>query len=406
MINQAVHEKYRSSKLGRVPSDWQDVKFADMFDERREFTNDTEKYPLYSLTIEEGVTPKTERYERSYLIKKIEDNFKIVRKDDFVYNPMNLRFGSIARHKEENEVCVSGYYNVFKIKNGYSPVFIEHYLKSERMMYLYNSIATGSLKEKQRVHFSQFLELELPMPSVKESEKIADILSTWDKAIELKKNLIEQKKEQKKGLMQRLLTGEVRLPGFEGEWVKVEFGKVMKFPKKKPVDKPEDYYLLTVKLHLKGIEATNKKPNVTSKGRPYFLREPGELLIGRQNFHNGGIGIVPEGMTGYVASNAISSIVAIKGNIKFYYYYMSNKNFFKRVEHLIGGTGQKEISESMLKKLKLVIPPTEKEQDAIVEVLTLLDKEIELLDNELSNLKQQKKGLMQLLLTGKVRVKC
>ena len=91
------------------------------------------------------------------------------------------------------------------------------------------------------------------------------------------------------------------------------------------MDKPEKYYLLTVKLHLKGIEATDKKPNVTSKGRPYYLREPGELLIGRQNFHNGGIGIVPSWMKGFVASNAISSVTAIKGNIKFYYYYLSNR---------------------------------------------------------------------------------
>lgn len=247
-------------------------------------------------------------------------------------------------------------------------------------------------------------EMYIQLPSLKEQEKIIQVIKSWDKAIELREKLIEQKKEQKKGFMQKLLTGEVRLPGFEGDWVEIEFGKVLRFLKKDPVKSPQDYYLLTVKLHLKGIEATDKRPNVTTNGRPYYFREPNELLIGRQNFHNGGIGIVPKNMKNYVASNAISSIDAIKGNLKFYYYYLSNANFYKKVGHLIGGTGQKEISESMIKKLKLYIPKDDREQKAIADLLKVIDKEIYLLEEELLQLKQQKKGLMQLLLTGKVRV--
>ncbi|MGG1229748.1 restriction endonuclease subunit S [Bacillus halotolerans] len=248
-------------------------------------------------------------------------------------------------------------------------------------------------------------EMYIQLPSLFEQEKIIDKIKPWDKAIELKEKLIKQKKEQKKGITQKLLTGEVRLPGFKDKWKKVEFGDVLNLIKKDPIKNPEDYYLLTVKLHLKGIEGTDKKPNVTTKGRPYYLRESNELLIGRQNFHNGGIGIVPENMKNYVASNAISSVGAIKGNLTFYYYYLSNPNFYKKIEHIIGGTGQKEISEAMMKKLKLFIPVNEDEQTAIKELLEIIDKEINLLEEELFQLKEQKKGLMQLLLTGKVRVK-
>lgn len=267
---------------------------------------------------------------------------------------------------------------------------------------LYKIADTSTIPQLNNKHIEPLL---FPKPELKEQKKISEVLSTWDKAIELKEKLIEQKKQQKKGLMQKLLTGEVRLPGFNDKWIKVEFGKVLKFLKKEPVKNPQDYYLLTVKLHLKGVDATDKKPNVTTNGRPYYLREPNELLIGRQNFHNGGIGIVPEDMKNYVASNAISSVGAIKGNLRFYYYYLSNANLYKRIEHIIGGTGQKEISESMMKKLKLFIPQSEKEQTAIANVLGMVDKEIDLLEEELLQLKQQKKGLMQLLLTGKVRVK-
>lgn len=246
----------------------------------------------------------------------------------------------------------------------------------------------------------------IPFPTVPEQQKIASILSTWDKAIELKEQLIEEKKKQKSGLMQKLLTGKVRLPGFEGEWEKIKFSKVLDFVKREPVENPNDYYLLTVKLHLKGVEPTNKKPKLTEKGRPYYIRNPREIIIGRQNFHNGGIAIIPEDIVGYVASNAISSLVAVNGNLDFLYYYISEPAFYKKVGHLIGGTGQKEISESMLKDLALFIPKEIKEQEAISELISLADNNIKLLEMQLSNLKLQKKGLMQLLLTGIVRVQC
>jgi type I restriction enzyme S subunit len=201
-----VPEGYKKYGIWIVPEEWTDVNFKNIFEEIIDKTSDVEKYPLYSLTIEAGVTPKTERYERSFLLKKEEDNYKVVHKNDFVYNPMNLRFGALGRHKENREVCVSAYYNIFKVNNGYNPVFIEHYLKSHRLIYLYNKYATGSLKEKQRLHFSQFKNFILPLPNQKESDEISQILSSCDKGIELKEKLIAQKKEQKKGLMQNLLT--------------------------------------------------------------------------------------------------------------------------------------------------------------------------------------------------------
>lgn len=74
----------------------------------------------------------------------------------------------------------------------------------------------------------EYSKLKLPLPPLFEQRKIASILSTWDKAIELNERLIEQKKQQQKGLMQKLLTGEVRLPGFKGEWKRVRLGEIGK----------------------------------------------------------------------------------------------------------------------------------------------------------------------------------
>lgn len=248
--------------------------------------------------------------------------------------------------------------------------------------------------------------IEFSLPGINEQQKIIRILQWWDKNLELKEKLLQEKQKQKKGLMERLLTGKVRLKGFNEKWSTVKLESVIDVIKKESLSNPQDYKLLTVKLHVKGIEATEKKPNATEKGRPYYIRKPGELLIGRQNFHNGGIGIVPDDMQGYIASNAITSLEIINGHVEFYFYYLSNPSFYKRVDNIIGGTGQKEISESMLKKLKVIIPNNINEQKEIAKIIGIADNEIRLLQKEIELLKEQKKGLMQLLLTGIVRVKC
>lgn len=183
---------------------WKKVDFKNLFEEVKEKTSDTEKHKLYSLTIENGVVPKSERYEREFLVTKEEENYKIVHKNEYVYNPMNLRFGALARHIGENPVSVSGYYNIFKTIDNCSYGFLDNFLKTNRMMYVYNTIATGSLIEKRRVHFSQFIELSLHMPSIKEQQKIADLLLTIDKKLNKEKEKLEQLKELKKGLLQQM----------------------------------------------------------------------------------------------------------------------------------------------------------------------------------------------------------
>ena len=171
-----VPEGYKKGKLGIVPKEWNETPFSTLFTSTNDYTDDLDKYPLYSLTIEDGVTPKTERYERSHLVKK-EDSYKIIRPDDYAYNPMNLRFGAVARHKGDMAVAVSGYYDIFTTVHESDLPFMDSFLTCGPMITYYNRVSTGSLVEKQRVHFSQFLEFVLPLPSINERAKIAAILT-------------------------------------------------------------------------------------------------------------------------------------------------------------------------------------------------------------------------------------
>ncbi len=279
--------------------------------------------------------------------------------------------------------------------------------------YLTSKVAEDHLRDNnigqavKGINIKDLKKLPIFIPeNIEEVKKVNSIFRTSNMAINKTKSLISYKQELKKGLMQSLLTGKVRFSKFDDEWREVQLGELLKEPKKNKVLNPADSELLTVRLHCQGVAQSGKYPNVTENGRPYYKVEPGELLIGRQNFHNGGFGIVPDNWENFVTSNAITHLKAQKGicNLKFIEYYFSQFNFYKRVDYIIGGTGQKEISKKEFNKLKVIIPSIQ-EQEKIVEILSLTDKEIELLQQELFELEEQRKGLMQKLLTGKVRVK-
>jgi type I restriction enzyme S subunit len=224
-----VPKGYKKTKVGIYPDDWKEIEVSKYVIDKKKFCNNDD-IPLYSLTIEEGVVPKSQRYERSHLVKDNEDAYKYVEYGDFVYNPMNLRFGALAVHNEEKEVKVSAYYDVFGIKN--DKVNLEYlyaYLKSERIMFYYNRMATGSLEEKKRVHYKEFKKFKFPMPSLKEQEKIAQILTTCDEAITKQEELLKEKEQLKKGLMRNLLSGEVRFKIFDEDWKFIKLGDLLDY---------------------------------------------------------------------------------------------------------------------------------------------------------------------------------
>lgn len=184
--------------------EWKAKKLGEMITEVKDTTTGSINIPLYSLTIEEGVTEKTDRYERGFLVTKKENLFKIVSPNDFVSNPMNLRFGAIDYNKNDFCVCVSGYYDVFRFKEGGTTVFWSNYLKSDLMLHVYDVIAIGSLLEKRRVYFSTLQNLELLVPTLPEQQKIASCLSSLDDLIAAESAKVEALKDHKKGLMQQL----------------------------------------------------------------------------------------------------------------------------------------------------------------------------------------------------------
>ena len=247
--NGIVPEGYKKGKLGIVPGEWDEIPFSTLFTSTSDYTDNLHQYPLYSLTIEDGITAKTERYERSHLVKK-DNSYKVVRPNDYAYNPMNIRFGAVARHKGDIPVAVSGYYDIFTTVHESDLVFMDSFLTYGPMITYYNKVSTGSLVEKQRVHFSDFLEFSLALPPLEERKKIAEILSTQDKAIELQARKIEELKRFKKGCLEKMFprkgqkVPEKRFPGFTDDWEQRKLsGLIIEY--KETVDSDCDLPVLT-----------------------------------------------------------------------------------------------------------------------------------------------------------------
>mgnify|MGYP000093452027 CR=1 FL=1 len=193
-------------RFNQFNSEWERKSIGDLINEVKEYTSSFEKYPLYSFTIESGVTPKTERYERNFLVKKDGDLFKVVHPNNFVMNPMNLRFGAINYSKQTIDVSVSGYYDIFEIDNSNYNDFWNAYFKAPQTINTYNSIATGSLVEKKRVHFSQLKSLKFYLPSNDEKEKINSFIKLLDDRISVQIKIINDYKMLKKSIVERIIS--------------------------------------------------------------------------------------------------------------------------------------------------------------------------------------------------------
>lgn len=406
-----VPEGYKKGKLGIVPVDWEEVPFSTLFTSTSDYTDDLTQYPLYSLTIEDGITPKTERYERSHLVKK-ENSYKIVRPNDYAYNPMNIRFGAVARHKGDNDVAVSGYYDIFTTVYESDLSFMDSFLTCGPMITYYNKVSTGSLLEKQRVHFSDFLQFVLPLPKLEERKKIAEHLKSHDKVIELKEKLLAEKQRQKKYLMQQLLTGKKRLPNFEGKWKYVPLGKISK--KQKQKNKQFAYSLVLSNSAQHGIlpqtEQFDKEIANEERIDGYYIVHDGFFVYNPRISVTAPCGPINRNETGKTGVMSplytvfsVESELLDKDFLKQYFVSTCWHRHMKSVANYGARHDRMSISDEDFFLMPIPVPSVD-EQHAITNVLNAADREIELLRQNLEQEKQKKKALMQLLLTGIVRV--
>ena len=285
---------------------------------------------------------------------------------------------------------------------------MDNFLIFDNMITYYNKVSIGSLIEKQRVHFSNFLNFELPLPPLTERNRIAEILAGQDRVIALKEKLLAEKQKQKKYLMQQLLTGKKRLPGFSGEWILSSLGQLTNMysggtpSRSNPKYYGNDYIWVSIAdINLSGKYIASSKTMLSQLG---YENSSAKLYpINTVLFAMyASIGECTITMKECCSSQAIVGIIPNETlNVEFLYYFLYNqKEVFKSMGQ---ASSQPNLNKDIVQRIKIVLPSL-KEQTAIAEILSTADKEIELLKKDIEQEKLKKKSLMQLLLTGIVRV--
>ena len=263
-------------------------------------------------------------------------------------------------------------------------------------------------------NLSQDVVATIPIccPPLPEQQKIATILSTQDKVIELKEKLLVQKQQQKKYLMQQLLTGKKRLPGFGGEWKTIHLNEIScRIETKNTVGnnnvltKSAQYGLINQTEFFDKVIASDDKSN-------YYLLSKDEFAYNRsysKGYPYGTIKRLKRYVQGVVSPLYICFAVNKKlASLDFLEQYFEASIINREIQSIVQegarNHGMLNVAVDDFFRIKITMPEIE-EQKEIAKILSAADHEIDLLQKSIEAEKQKKKALMQLLLTGAVRVK-
>ena len=190
---------------------WHQVKLSDVLRERNEFATKDDGYPHASLT-KLGVSLKTDRYNRDFLVKSDDKKYKITHMNDICYNPANLKFGVICINKCEFDAIFSPIYVTYEVSPEYNTDFIGAVLCSNNFIRYIRKFEEGTVYERQAVKSEDFVRGVIWVPDTKdEQDQIANIISKVNNLIQKEVELCESLKKQRKALRQYLLNGIVRV---------------------------------------------------------------------------------------------------------------------------------------------------------------------------------------------------
>ena len=389
---------------------WEQRKLEEIIQECNVRTSDFRNNPLYSLTIENGVTPKTERYERSSLVIKTEDLFKVVKPNVFVTNPMNLRFGALGYNKNTFNVAVSGYYDVFSIDDNNCSGFWNSYFKTPKSIKIFDDVATGSLIEKRRVKYSTLQQLELYMPKdLDEKIQIGSYMNQIDNLITLHQRKYDKLVNVKKAMLEKMFpkdgsdVPEIRFKGFTEAWEQRKLGELSSAfeyglnAASKEFDGKNKYIRITDidddshDFNQKDITS----PDIDLSNADNFKLKEGDILfartgasVGKTYIYKSSHGLV------YYAGFLIRARIKEEYNPEFVFQNTLTKGYQKFIKVTSMRSGQPGINALEYYQFESMVPE-KAEQSKIGKYFRLLDNLITLHQRKLEKLKNLKKACLE-----------
>ena len=382
------------SEFKNLPSGWKVVRLGEIAKKSiLKNRNSLIKLVLSNSAIN-GLVAQNEYFDKDIANKENIQDYYIVDLGDFVYNPrisQSAPTGPINRNMLSKGI-VSPLYTVFTVQDEILAKFLAYFFKTIVWQNQVKSVANyGARYDRINITDNAFFSLKILLPPLDEQEKIAEILSTWDEAINLTINLIENKKQFKKALMQNLLTAKIRFPEFQDEWEETKLGEICEIKKGEQLNKNILSNDVGFPVINGGIEPSGYTQKWNTKENTITISEGGNscgyVNLLKEKFWSGG---------------HCYTLLNLKIDKNFLYQYLKYNQ--DNIMKLRVGSGLPNIQKNTIENFNIVEPLLD-EQQKIAEVLTVCDDEINLLNLKLENLKKQKQGLMQKLLSGKVRVK-
>ncbi len=435
-MRNCVRSGYKQTKVGVIPEDWEVVRLEKIIEKLQagvsvnsidENLTEKDKGILKTSAVFNGKFIASEC--KKIAPKDIDRAILNPKKNNLIISRMNTLelVGAIAIvEKEYNNLYLpdrlwqTKFYNI-KNQNSY---WLNYLLNSSIFKTKIRNLATGTSGSMKNISKKAFLKLEIPFPPLKEQEKIAKILTTWDRAIEKLEELIIQKEQLKKGLMQKLLSGEVRfgvatlVAGDNAtkvatpEWEEIRLGEVFAERKKRYKNLSTKEVKIYSELLSIGINTgvtkrseNDAKDNSSADKSNYKIVNKNDIVYNTMRMWQGASGV---SFINGIVSPAYT-VVYLKQDYSIEFFGLLFKkhrvvfDFYRYSQGLTSDTWN--LKYPHFSEVKVKIPTTKKEQQKIAQVLTTADKEIELLKEELKAFKEQKRGLMQKLLTGEVRVR-
>lgn len=412
-----VKQGYKQTEVGIIPKDWEVVGVKNLTLRHKQGYYSNERYvfngtrivritDLHGHHIDYPAMPMLNIDQATY------NQFKVNR-GDFLF----ARSGAIGRYGIIND-DVEAIFGSYIIRF----VFDHQRISNEYFGYIYQTdmvwrqlLAITQGSSNININAENIKSLQIPLPSTKiEQEVIAEALTDTDAYIESLEQLIAKKRLIKQGAMQELLTGKRRLPGFQGEWEIKLWGEVIHSCSSGATPyrgRPEFY-----KGDVKWITSGELNYNVISDTIEHISKEaviktnlklhpPGTFLMAITGLEAAGT----RGACGIVGSPATTnqSCMAIYPTSELLTKYLYHYYVYKGEELALKycqGTKQQSYTAKLVKILPISLPPTVTEQAAIASILSDMDGEITLLEDELLKARQIKQGMMQELLTGRIRL--
>ena len=393
LINRGeVPEGYKNEHGYTIPKDWQELPLIDMCTKRQEKAG-CKKLETLSISAGIGFVNQAEKFGRELSGEQYK-NYTVIRAGDFSYNKGNSKKypqGCIYLLKDRKIAAVPNVFNTFRLEDSYNAKYYMHlfssgYLNKQLFKWINFGVRNDGLLN---LYDEDFYKSILPIPPKQEQEKIAKILNYCDKVIELKQKLLEEKNKEFIIAINKLI-----------------YKNNLKYPIKKIEEVCE--ILDNKRIPLNDEERLNIKGSI-----PYYGANGVLDFINKYIFDEELVLLAEDGghfdeyykrpiaqfVKGKSWINNHAHILKAKNKENLYLYFsLVHKNILS----ILNGAGRAKLNQADLKKIKIPYPE-DKKQNEIARILSMKEKHIKLLEQELEQYKQFKKSLSQLLLTGIVR---